>query len=87
MSFFDEIKRRNVFRVAIACVILSWVTAQVAELLLDAFDTPAWVLKTLLMVFMIGFPFALFFAWAFELMQGRDCKLSGDRRSYHWIQN
>ncbi len=67
MSFFEELKRRNVFRVAIAYVILAWLMAQVAELLLETFGSPDWVLKTLLMVFMIGFPFALFFAWAFEL--------------------
>jgi hypothetical protein len=41
--------------------------AQVAELLLDTFGAPEWVLKTLLMLFLIGLPFALFFSWAFEL--------------------
>ncbi len=67
MPLFDELKRRNVFRIAIAYVVLAWLMAQVAELLLGTFGAPDWVLKTLLMVFMIGFPFALFFAWAFEL--------------------
>lgn len=67
MSFLDELKRRNVFRVAIAYIILSWLMAQVAELLLEAFGSPDWVLKTLLALFLVGFPFALFFAWAFEM--------------------
>jgi len=67
MSFFIELKRRNVFRVAIAYVILAWLMAQVAELLLETFGAPDWVLKTLLSLFLVGFPFALFFAWAFEL--------------------
>lgn len=67
MSFFEELKRRNVFRVAIAYIILSWLMAQVAELLLDTFGSPDWVLKTLLVLFLVGFPFALFFAWAFEM--------------------
>jgi TolB-like protein len=67
MSFFEELKRRNVFRVAIAYVILSWLMAQVAELLLETFGSPDWVLKTLLVLFLVGFPFALFFAWAFEM--------------------
>ena len=67
MSFFEELKRRNVFRVAIAYIILSWLMAQVAELLLDTFGSPDWVLKTLLALFLVGFPFALFFAWAFEM--------------------
>ena len=48
-------------------VVLAWLSAQVAELLLDTLGAPDWVLKTLLMLLMIDFPFALFFAWAFEL--------------------
>ncbi len=67
MSFFKELKRRNVFRVAIAYVILAWLMAQVAEMLLETFGAPDWALKTLLAAFLVGFPFALFFAWAFEL--------------------
>ena len=67
MSFFSELKRRNVTRVAIAYLVLSWLMAQVAEMLLETFGAPAWVFKTLLALFVIGFPFALFFAWAFEM--------------------
>ena len=67
MSFFSELKRRNVTRVAIAYLVLSWLMAQVAEMLLETFGAPDWVFKTLLALFVIGFPFALFFAWAFEL--------------------
>jgi TolB-like protein len=67
MSLFEELKRRNVFRVAITYIILAWLMAQVAELLLETFGAPDWVLKSLLAMFLIGFPFALFFAWAFEL--------------------
>lgn len=67
MSIFNELKRRNVFRVAIAYVVMAWLMAQVAEMLLDAFGSPEWVLKTLLGLFLLGFPFAVFFAWAFEL--------------------
>jgi len=67
MSLLDELKRRNVFRVAIAYIVLAWLMAQVAQLLLETFGAPAWVLKSLLALFLIGFPFAIFFAWAFEL--------------------
>ncbi len=67
MSLLEELKRRNVFRVAIAYIVLAWLMAQVAELLLQTFGAPDWVLKTLLAFFLIGFPFAIFFAWAFEL--------------------
>ncbi|HEY5775224.1 MAG TPA: hypothetical protein VIS57_03990, partial [Xanthomonadales bacterium] len=67
MSFLSELKRRNVTRVAIAYLVLSWLMAQVAEMLLETFGAPPWVFKTLLALFVIGFPFALFFAWAFEM--------------------
>ncbi len=66
-SFFKELTRRNVVRVGIAYVVVGWLMAQVAELLFDAFGAPDWALKTLLVFIAIGFPFALLFAWAFEL--------------------
>jgi len=67
MSFFSELKRRNVFRVGIAYLIGSWLLAQIAELLLDTFNAPEWTMKFIFVVLLIGFPIALFFAWAFEL--------------------
>jgi len=67
MSFFTELKRRNVFRVGIAYLIGSWLLAQIAGLLLDTFKAPDWTMQFIVVVLMIGFPIALFFAWAFEL--------------------
>jgi len=67
MSFFAELKRRNVFRVGIAYLIGSWLLAQIAELLLDTFNAPEWTMKFIVVVLLIGFPIAVFFAWAFEL--------------------
>lgn len=67
VSFFAELKRRNVFRVGIAYVIVGWLLAQVSEIAFDAFDAPAWVLKSVLFVLVLGLPLALFFAWAFEV--------------------
>jgi len=67
MSLFAELKRRNVFRVGIAYVIAAWFVAQVLQLIFDSFGTPDWVMKTLLVLLATGLPFALFFAWAFEL--------------------
>jgi TolB-like protein/Tfp pilus assembly protein PilF len=67
MSFIAELKRRNVFRVAIAYAIVAWLIAQVAELALDSFAAPDWVIKTILLMLTIGFPLAMLFAWAFEL--------------------
>ncbi len=66
MSLFQELKRRNVFRVGLAYVVTAWLIVQVADVALDAFDTPAWVMKTLLLLLIVGFPIALIFAWAFE---------------------
>lgn len=60
-------KRRNVFRVAFAYVVLAWLMAQVAELLLDAFGAPPLALKTLFALLLVGFPIVVIFAWAFEL--------------------
>ncbi|MCH8071229.1 MAG: hypothetical protein IIA09_04715 [Proteobacteria bacterium] len=65
--FFDELKRRNVVRVAIAYVIFCWLVIQIAEALLPGFGAPDWVFKTLVLFLAIGFPLALLIAWAFEL--------------------
>jgi TolB-like protein/Flp pilus assembly protein TadD len=67
MSFFAELKRRNVVRVGVAYVVIGWALAQVAELAFDAFGSPDWVLKSFLFVLLLGLPLALFFAWAFEM--------------------
>jgi len=66
-GLFQELKRRNVVRVGVAYIVVGWVGAQIAELLFEAFGTPDWVLKTVIVLIAIGFPFALIFAWAFEL--------------------
>ncbi|HEY5774498.1 MAG TPA: hypothetical protein VIS57_00290 [Xanthomonadales bacterium] len=91
MSFFNELKRRKVVRVAIAYLILAWLMAQVAEMLLEAFGSPAWVFKTLLGLFLIGFPFALFFAWAFELtrdgLKRTEEVEAGSNTKYHPMRN
>ncbi len=67
MSFFSELRRRNVFRVAIAYSVVAWLVAQVAELALESFGAPEWVMKTLLLMLALGLPVAIIFAWAFEL--------------------
>ncbi|MEJ2273449.1 MAG: hypothetical protein P8Y01_02580 [Woeseiaceae bacterium] len=66
-NLFSELKRRNVVRVGIAYVVLSWVALQVGDVLFDMFGTPDWVGKTLAVLLALGFPFACLFAWAFEL--------------------
>lgn len=67
MSLFAELKRRNVVRVGIAYIVISWILAQVAEFAFENFGAPDWVLKTVVVVLLLGLPLALFFAWAFEM--------------------
>lgn len=66
-SLFAELRRRNVFRVALAYVIVGWVVLQVAETLAPLMHLPEWTVSLTLYIGIIGFPFALLFAWAFEL--------------------
>lgn len=67
MSLFAELKRRNVIRVAVAYAIVAWVIAQVAEFAFENFGAPDWVLKSVVVLLLLGLPLALFFAWAFEM--------------------
>ncbi|MBT8070282.1 MAG: hypothetical protein KJO80_07600 [Gammaproteobacteria bacterium] len=67
MSFFDELKRRNVFRVGFAYAVVGWLVVQVADLALESFGAPGWVMKTLIFFVLIGFVLSLFIAWAYEL--------------------
>src|SRR5210317_1211056 len=66
-GLFEELKRRNVFKVGTAYVVLAWLLAQVTDIFLEPFGAPEWVIKTILLLLIIGFPIALLFAWAFEL--------------------
>jgi len=67
MSVIAELKRRNVFKVGAAYVVMAWLLAQGVDVFLEGFGAPEWVIKTILMLLIIGFPIAVFFAWAFEL--------------------
>ena len=67
MNFFEELKRRNVFRVAIGYVITAWLLLQVVDLVLENINAPDWVMQVFMLALAIGFPLAVFFAWAFEM--------------------
>ena len=67
MSFFNELKRRNVFRVAIAYIVVSWLVMQVADVILNNISAPGWVFQVILLLLGIGFALSIFFAWAFEM--------------------
>jgi TolB-like protein/Tfp pilus assembly protein PilF len=67
LSFLEELKRRNVFRVGLAYLVGAWLLIQVVDILLDNIGAPAWVLQTLFVGLGVGFFITLFFAWAFEM--------------------
>jgi len=67
MSFFEELKRRNVFRVAIGYIITAWLLLQVVDLVLENIHAPDWVIQVFMLALAVGFPLAIFFAWAFEM--------------------
>ena len=66
-SFWKELNRRNVVRVGIAYVLVSWVIAQVAEFAFENFGAPDWLLKSFVVILILGLPGVLVFAWAFEM--------------------
>ena len=67
MSFFRELKRRNVFRVAAAYLVGAWLLIEVSATLEETLHLPDWADSLLAMFLMLGFPVALFFSWAFEI--------------------
>jgi adenylate cyclase len=67
LSLFNELKRRNVFRVAIAYVIMAWLVMQVADVILNNIEAPDWIFQVILLLLGIGFLIAMFFSWAFEM--------------------
>ncbi|NND45409.1 MAG: hypothetical protein HKN58_08800, partial [Xanthomonadales bacterium] len=67
MSLFEELKRRNVIRVGIGYLITAWLLLQVVDLVLDNINAPDWVMQVFMLAVAVGFPLALFFAWAFEM--------------------
>src|SRR5436190_11847164 len=66
-GFFGELKRRNVYKVAVAYVVVAWLLIQAASILFPTFEAPAWVMKVFVTIIILGFPIALVFSWAFEI--------------------
>jgi TolB-like protein/Flp pilus assembly protein TadD len=66
-NFFTELKRRNVYKVAVAYTIVGWLLVQVATQVFPFLEIPNWVVRLVIAVVAIGFPIALVIAWAFEL--------------------
>jgi TolB-like protein/tetratricopeptide (TPR) repeat protein len=67
VRFIEELKRRKVFKVAVAYVVVSWFLIEVAATLFPTFGAPEWILKVFSVVLLLGLPVALIFAWVFDM--------------------
>ena len=66
-AFFTELKRRKVYRVAVAYAVVAWLLIQAGSILFPTYEAPPWVMKVFVTAVILGFPVALILAWAFEL--------------------
>ena len=66
-TFFGELKRRNVYKVAVAYIVAGWALSQGIAQVFPVFDVPNWIVRLIVVLIVIGFPIALIFAWAFEI--------------------
>ena len=66
-KYFEELKRRKVFKAAVAYLAVAWVLIEVASAVLPAFDTPPFVLKALIIMLALGFPVNLVFSWVYDV--------------------
>ena len=66
-NFFGELRRRNVYKVAVAYAVISWLLIQAASILLPTFEAPAWVMKAFVVFLALGFVLAVMISWAFEM--------------------
>src|ERR1051326_4975432 len=65
-NFFAELKRRNVYKVAITYAVVAWLLIQAASILLPTFEAPPWVMKVFVVFLALGFIGIVFVSWAFE---------------------
>src|SRR5215475_8802385 len=66
-SFFAELKRRNVYKVAVAYIVAGWALSQGIAQVLPVFDVPNWIIRLIVLLIIIGLPIALALAWMFEI--------------------
>src|SRR5207244_6549738 len=69
-NFFAELKRRNVYKVAVGYAVVGWLLIQVATQVFPFFEIPNWGVRLIVLLIVVGFPIALVVAWAFELTPG-----------------
>jgi len=66
-GFFAELKRRNVYKVAVAYAVVSWLLIQIATQVFPFFEIPNWAVRLVVLLLILGFPVALILSWAFEI--------------------
>jgi serine/threonine-protein kinase len=91
-NFFAELKRRNVYKVAVAYIVAGWALAQGIAQVFPVFDVPNWIVRLVVLVIILGFPIALVLAWAFEITpeglkrtEDADATLQTRTKSHIWI--
>ncbi len=91
-NFFGELKRRNVYKVAVGYAVVGWLLIQVATQVFPFFEIPNWGVRLIVLLIVVGFPIALVIAWAFELTPGgikrteeADLVYPGRSRGRAWI--
>src|ERR1044071_1349333 len=85
-NFFAELKRRNVYKVAVAYAVVAWLVIQAASIFLPAFNAPQWAMQVIILILVVGFPIALVFSWAFEITpEGivRESEVAADQSITH----
>ena len=92
MTLFEELKRRKVFRVAATYAVVAWILMQIGEVTFPALNIPDWVMSTLVVVLLAGFPIAVIFAWIFDrtpdgLVKTSEVSISDDNQdNIEWYQ-
>src|SRR5437588_9983800 len=91
-NFFSELKRRNVYKVAVAYIVAGWALSQGIAQVFPVFDVPNWAIRLIVLLIIIGFPVAVVLAWAFEITpegikRTEDVDLSGQQvpKKHVWI--
>src|SRR5438309_9921157 len=91
-NFFAELKRRNVYKVAVAYIVAGWALSQGIAQVFPVFDVPNWIIRFIVVLIVIGFPIALILAWAFELTpeglkrtEDVDAAATRNRKSHAWV--
>src|SRR5438105_986103 len=91
-NFFAELKRRNVYKVAVAYIVAGWALSQGIAQVFPVFEVPNWIIRFIVVLIVIGFPVALVLAWAFELTpeglkrtEDVDAAATRNTKSHAWV--